>query len=326
MIGTELNQSTDIIGRFRTGDLLFDGGIGTMLIARGLQPGLPPEEWNHTHPAEIKRVHAAYLEAGADVIETNTFGGTPSRMASFGFGEAAGKLNNTAIKLAREAVVDFDRHRELTDDSQHSRKSPLIALSIGPTGKMMPPVGAATDQDIAAEFRTQLESITEIVDIVLIETIFDIRESLLALQTAREVFPGPVAVTLTFNKNPRGFFTVMGNKAAETMKQLGDAGADVVGANCTLTSEDMKELARTLRESTDLPVLCQPNAGQPNIRDGIPVYDQTPDEYADDMIRLFDIGINAVGGCCGTTPEFIRKVFHRRRNHVRRFDNTKERS
>ena len=100
----------------------------------------------------------------------------------------------------------------------------------------------------------------------------------------------------------------------------------MVGANCTLTSGDMKELAHTLRDSTDLPVLCQPNAGQPNIRDGIPVYDQTPGEYANDMIQLLDLGINAVGGCCGTTPDFIREIFRRRHNQDNRFDNTKEHS
>jgi 5-methyltetrahydrofolate--homocysteine methyltransferase len=202
----------------------------------------------------------------------------------------------------------------------------MVALSVGPTGKMLAPVGDATTDNIATDYREQMKGITENVDIVLIETIFDIRESLIALKTAKQFFAGPVAVTITFDKNPRGFFTVMGDEAGETMRRLQNAGADLVGANCTLTSGDMKDLARTLRDSTDLPILCQPNAGQPNIRDGIPVYDQTPREYADDMIQLLELGINAVGGCCGTTPEFIREVFRRRHTPNDQFDNTKERS
>ncbi len=283
-----------------------------MLIARGLQPGMPPEEWNRTHPEQVRRVHAEYLEAGADVIETNTFGGTPSRLRSFGLGDAAAPLNNAAIRLAKEAVEEYDRSRFPREDRGPANDRRFIALSLGPTGKMMPPVGAATDEQIKSEFRSQLEDLRAAVDLILIETIFDLREGLLALAAAKESKQAPVAVTLTFNKNPRGFFTVMGNEASVALKELAAAGADIVGANCSLTSSEMIELARTLRDNTDLPLLCQPNAGQPNIRDGAPVYDQTPREFADDATTLFDLGINAVGGCCGTTPDFIREISRRR--------------
>jgi 5-methyltetrahydrofolate--homocysteine methyltransferase len=316
--GEAVTQSPDILRQFHNGGVLFDGGIGTMLIAMGLQPGMPPEEWNRTHPSEVRRIHTGYLEAGADVIETNTFGGTPSRMKSFGLADAAADLNNAAIRLAKEAVEEFRRHHFRRKDREFSHTPRFTALSLGPTGKMMPPVGDATDDEIKTEFRGQLEGIHDTFDLILIETMFDLRESLLALEIAKEIKKAPVAVTLTFNQNPRGFFTVMGNEAAEAMATLGGAGADIVGANCTLTSVEMTKLARVLRDSTDLPVLCQPNAGQPTIRDGVPVYEQTPREYADDMSQLFDIGINAVGGCCGTTPEFIRELFHRRGNKQNR--------
>ncbi|UCH83864.1 MAG: homocysteine S-methyltransferase family protein [Candidatus Latescibacterota bacterium] len=321
-----MTQSTDIIRRFHDGDVIFDGGLGTMLITRGLQPGMPPEEWNQTQPAKVKAVHAEYLKAGADVIATNTFGGTPARVKSFGLGEPAAQLNNKAIRLAVDAVDEFINARIRADEPEDPTASPMIALSLGPTGKMLPPVGGATEDDISREFEAQLAGIELSADLILIETFFDIRESLIALKEAKSVFPGPVAVTMTFNKNPRGFFTVMGNEACEMMKTLEDAGADMVGANCTLTSGDILTLASLLRASTDLPIICQPNAGQPSIRNDMPVYDQTPLEYADDMIRVLDVGVNAVGGCCGTTPEFIYEVFCRRRDRGIRSINTKEHS
>ncbi|MEJ2720090.1 MAG: homocysteine S-methyltransferase family protein [bacterium] len=302
-----MTQPANIIERFRGGRILFDGGLGTMLIARGLQPGMPPEEWNRTHPVDVRRVHTEYLEAGAEVIETNTFGGTPARMRSFGLGGAA-ELNNSAVRLANDAIDEFNRTRPRRGDTAQTNGPRFAALSIGPTGKMMPPVGEATEDEITAEFRAQFEGLDDTVDLVLIETIFDLREGFLALAAAKRTLDVPVAVTLTFNKNPRGFYTVMGNEAGGAMKELAREGSDIVGANCTLTSVEMVELARTLRESTDLPLLCQPNAGQPNIRGGVPVYDQTPREFADDVMKIFDLGINAVGGCCGTTPDFIREV------------------
>jgi methionine synthase I (cobalamin-dependent) len=302
------------LDRFRNGGIVFDGGIGTILIAKGLQPGMPPEEWNTTHPAEVRAVHTAYLEAGADVVETNTFGATPSRMGSFGLGNDVGDINNAAVRLANDAIKGFKRDRTAKANRVQNEDPPLIALSVGPTGKMLPPVGNATVEDIKTEFRHQLECVDEPIDLVLIETIFDLRESLFALEIAKNACSVPIAVTLTFNKNPRGYFTVMGNEAADSIRQLAVAGADIVGANCTLTSSEMVDLARTIRGSTDLPVLCQPNAGQPNIRDGMPVYDQSPREYAEDVIRIFDLGVNAVGGCCGTTPDFVREVSTRRRS------------
>ena len=163
-------------------------------------------------------------------------------------------------------------------------------------------------QKIKKDFSGMIEGIDTSVGIVLIETMFDIREALAALDVVKRSLSALVIVTLTYDRNPRGFFTVMGNEVRDSVRVIENAGADVVGANCTLASGDMTDLARVLRESTDLPILCQPNAGQPTVRDGMPAYDQTPAEFADDVTQMFDIGINAVGGCCGTTPAFIREV------------------
>lgn len=289
-----------------------------MLIARGLPLGRPPEEWNDTHPEIVRGVHASYIEAGAAVITANTFGGTPSRLSSYGLGGRTGELNRRGVELAAAAIAGFEGPSGAPDGSGAAPSSAapsapenarFVALSVGPTGKMFPPVGTADEGRLREEFDVQLDGAASGCDLVLVETMYDLREALIALSAAKRAFPAkPVAVTLTFNVNPRGYYTVMGNEAAASMRVLVDAGADAAGANCTLTSGEMIPLARVLRDSTDLPMLCQPNAGKPRIKDGIPVYEQRPEEFARDALELFEIGINAVGGCCGTTPAFIREI------------------
>jgi len=305
---------THVLERFRDGGVLFDGGLGTMLIARGLRLGRPPEEWNRIRPEAVRDIHAAYLKAGAEVITSNTFGGTPSRLAGFALGESLAELNRTGLSLAREALSRRGAPQEPAVPSPASgtklpqTNSRFLAFSIGPTGKMLPPVGKASEAEVQEEFASQLASASPDYDLVLIETMYDLKEAALALCAAKSSTNKPVAVTLTFNRNPRGFFTVMGNEAAKSMRSLAEQGADVVGANCTLTSAEMIALARLLRESVDLPILCQPNAGKPGIKGGVPVYEQTPEDFARDGVELFELGIEAVGGCCGTTPEFIRQL------------------
>jgi len=298
-----VNTQRDVCGRFRDGGLLLDGAMGSMLIAEGLDAGRPPEEWNRSRPDVIKKIHAAYLEAGALLIETNTFGATPSCLGRHGLGEETVSLNIAAMDLARSAVVE---HRQMHAGGEE----PLVALSVGPCGQMLAPVGEATEAELADAFSAQLASIDAArpPDLVLVETLFDVREALVALKVARECTTVPVAVSLTYNRVPRGFFTMMGDEAAATVRTLEDAGADIVGANCSLEGEDMVALAGVLRQATGLPLLCQPNAGSPALRDGRPVYEQTADRFAEHAVRLFDLGVQAVGGCCGTTPDFIRAL------------------
>jgi methionine synthase I (cobalamin-dependent) len=297
-------DKNDLIRAISGGGFLFDGGMGSMLIAAGLEIGAPPEGWNLSNPDVVRGIHQSYLEAGARVVGTNTFGATPSRMAGFGLGEDLDKVNNAAVALAREAV-------EGANIAPSEAMENFVALSVGPTGKMFAPVGTADEGEIRAEFEGQIKSIKEKIDLVLVETMFDLREALIAVEAAKEYAAVPVAATLTFTKTPRGFFTIMGNECEKAIKQLEASGVDVVGANCTIASPEMVELAQTLRDSTSLPVLCQPNAGSPAVKDGMPVYEQSPGKYADDVLRLFELGINAVGGCCGTTPDFTREVFSR---------------
>jgi methionine synthase I (cobalamin-dependent) len=264
--------------------------MGSMLIAGGLEPGACPESWNRDHPEVIRDIHAAYAGAGAEVITTNTFGATPSRLDGYGLGREIGSINDAAVTLAREAAG----------------AGRFVALSVGPTGKMLPPVGSATEHEIEEEFAGQLRALSRTVDVVLGETFFDVREAISALRAARACVNVPVGVGMTFNRTPRGFFTVMGDTVADAVARLESAGADFVAANCSITSPDMVDLAVELRSGTSLPVLCQPNAGEPSVVDGKPVYAQAPESFARDVRKIVDAGIQAVGGCCGTTPDFIR--------------------
>ena len=291
------DERAGFMARMKRGRLLFDGGMGSMLIAGGLEPGACPEEWNRDRPKAVRDIHAAYLDAGAEVITTNTFGATPSRLEGYGLGREVGAINNTAVVLAWEAIAASGAHN-----------GNYVALSVGPTGKMLPPVGNANESEIEAEIGGQLQSLEQPVDLVLGETFFDLREALAALGAARRLVDAPIGIGLTFNKTPRGFFTVMGDSVSDAMARLEAGGTDFLAVNCSIDSADMVGLADEMRSCTTLPLLCQPNAGQPTVVDGKPVYAQSSGAFAADVVRIFESGIEAVGGCCGTTPDFIRRA------------------
>jgi len=294
--------SSPIMDSFERGRLLFDGAMGSMLIAQGLETGWPPEEWNVSHPEIVCAIHHDYLNAGAQVIGANTFGGTRDRLDNHALGDRAAEFNASGVRIARDAVARFHSARPDAVDR-------YVAFSVGPGGGMLPPVGTADEEQFRVAFVEQLQGIPrdDAPDLVLVETMLDIREALIALEASKRVLPDvPVCVSLTYNRHPRGFFTVMGDEASAAATTLAENGADAIAANCSIASGHMVQLGRLLREHTQLPILCQPNAGSPGIRGGKPVYEQDPEEYAADTERLFASGVNAVGGCCGTTPEFIR--------------------
>ena len=179
--------------------VLFDGAIGTELMARGLGLGVPPEVWNAEKPDLVREVHAAYFEAGADIVSTNSFGGTPLKLAAHGLENRAFALNRTAARLAREAAPS----------------GRFVAGSLGPTGKFLEPQGPATEAELAAAYAEQARALVEGgVDVLIIETQYDLREALAALRGVQSVSPLPVFVTMTFGATPRGYFTIMGDPAA----------------------------------------------------------------------------------------------------------------
>ncbi len=289
----------NVLEVFKERVLIFDGGMGTMLIAEGLPPGVPPEKWNLEHPEVVKKIHLAYYNAGSDIVQTNTFGGNRTKLESSGIDKEITKVNLEASRLVRDVCPE----------------GKYTAGDIGPTGKFLPPMGNATESELEEVFSEQASLLSEGgLDLINIETMYDLREALCALRGAKRVTSLPVFVSLTYNHTPRGFFTMMGDEVAKAVKSLKDEGADVVGTNCTLGSKEMVELVKIIKQNTNLPVIAQPNAGKPRIVSGpkdpvgTATYQQKPKDFAEDIRRILEFGCNIVGGCCGTNPEFIKEI------------------
>ncbi len=287
----------DILQKIKENGLIFDGGMGTMLIARGLQGGEAPERWNLTRPEEILAIHSAYFEAGADVATTNTFGASALKLKRMGVVETMAKINSAAVKIARQAAGPDQ----------------FVVGDIGEPGEMIAPMGPLSKDDAHACFQAQAAALAEAgVDMFIIETQFDLNMALAAIQGVRAVTDIPIACTMTFKQTPKGFFTIMGNAPAESMKTLAGEGASIVGANCAMGSDTMVALAGTIRDAVDVPVMIQPNAGLPQTGpDNTVVYPETADFFADNLVKLKAMGIEVVGGCCGTTPDYIRTLHSR---------------
>ena len=289
----------DFLATLQQKVILFDGGMGSMLIAAGLSSGETPEAWVLNRPEEIASVHRAYLQAGADVLTTATFGASRLKLASSPEGCSLDvmAINEGAVEIARKAMED---------EGDSAR---FLAGDIGPSGQFFPPLGALRPSDARASFHQQAKALRNAgVDLFLIETMYDLREALDALRAVRELSDLPVFVCLTFDQKPRGFFTIMGDTPGKAVDALLPEGASGLGANCTLGSRTMIELAGTFRPLTATPLLFQPNAGQPVMEGEIPQYRQQASEFAQDMMAILQTGANAIGGCCGTTPDFIRET------------------
>ncbi len=276
--------------------VLFDGGMGSTIVSLGLPEGECPESWNLTHSEAIAEIHRKNLEAGADVIETNTFGANRLRLASFGYDDQVEEINLRAVQIAKK-VCPEDK---------------FVAGDIGPCGAFLKPVGKSSIDEFEESFLEQAKALARAqVDLFSIETMYDLREAVAAIRAVRTVSDLPVFASMTFDKKPRGYLTMMGNTVPECAAQLEKAGADVVGANCTLGSDVMIELTRELRVTTDLPIIIQPNAGKPRLNRGKPFYPKDSKSFAEDMKLIAEAGANFVGGCCGTTDEFIREIRRR---------------
>jgi len=274
--------------------LVLDGGMGSMLIARGLKGGECAEKWNIDHPEVIQEIHQAYYDAGADVATANTFGASSLKLEKMGIEEHLETINTAAINNAKAAA----------------KPGQYVAGDLGPLGEMFSPMGSMTVERAKDIYVNQAGIIAAAgVDLFLIETIFDLNEAMAALAAVQTVSSKPVFCSLTFNQTKRGFFTLMGNPVEASMQQLRGAGAAAVGANCSLGSDSMIDLAKQIRESVDIPVLIQPNAGMPQTgTDGTALYPEDEIRFAENIKKIRDLGIEIVGGCCGTTPAFIQKI------------------
>jgi 5-methyltetrahydrofolate--homocysteine methyltransferase len=284
----------DLLELCRTRTVLFDGALGTELMRRGLPLGAAPETWNLDRPESLREIHAAYYDAGADVATTNSFGASAIKLASHGIESGARELSVAAARLAA-SVRPVGR---------------FVAGSLGPTGKFLKPQGESVGSEFERAFEVQAAALAEGgSDLLIIETMFDLREAACALRAAKRATALPVFVTMTYNRTKRGFFTLMGQGAASCAAELEALGAAAVGANCTLSSDGMIGLAMELKAATSLPIILQPNAGQPQIGpNGELLYAQSVEDYVRDVRAIISKGASFVGGCCGTTPEHIRAL------------------
>lgn len=275
--------------------VIFDGAMGTMLMAAGLKAGESPELWNIEKPSLVAEIHRQYYEAGSDAVHTNTFGGNAVKLADRGLAEKTEKINVEAARLAREACP----------------AGKFVAGDIGPTGKLLKPLGDLVIEEAEEAFFRQAQALIHGgVDLISIETMFSLEEALAALRAAKRLGDVLVIAALTFNRTKKGFFTMMGEGVRQAVSAFEEAGADVIASNCSLGSKDMIDLTKELRAATRRPILVQPNAGKPETQKGVTFYRQTPAEFAEDGKEIRNSGADMIGGCCGTDPEFIRSLVH----------------
>jgi 5-methyltetrahydrofolate--homocysteine methyltransferase len=269
-----------------------DGAWGTQLMARGLEPGNCFEAVNLESSAVLAEIAARYVEAGAELITTNTFGASPLNLAGHGLDERTEEINRAAVEAVKAAVAGRAH----------------ISGSVGPTGRILAPYGDADPDKVRRGFARQIGALAEAgADVVCIETMMDLAEARLAVTAAREISSGiPVIATMTFNPTPRGFFTTMGNTVEQACSVLADAGADLVGSNCGNGMEAMVSLAASFAEHASVPLVIQANAGLPEDRGGVLHYPESPEFMAGRIPALLDLGVAVIGGCCGTGPDHIR--------------------
>ena len=283
----------ELLNELKNRTILFDGAIGTMLMAAGHASTKSPITFNLEQPDLVADVHRQYYEAGSDVVMTNTFGGNPLKLAAEGLEQQLDPLNREGVRLTRTVCPD----------------GKFVAGDMGPCGKLLKPLGDVAPADMQDNFFLQAKVLLDAgVDLIAIETMYSLEEALAAAGGVKKAGDILLLVSMTFTKTPNGFFTMMGENIARCTASLEDAGVDIIGANCTLNSRDIIGLTTELRASTTKPILIQPNAGQPVTRQGATYYEQTPSEFAADAKRIKDAGADMIGGCCGTTPEFIKEL------------------
>ena len=288
----------DILQELQNRILFCDGGMGSLLQEAGLKPGELPGTWNITHPEELVKIHKAYLEAGADIVTTNTFG--VDRL----------KYNeNTEFQLEPVIRAAVTNAKEAI---RQSGKQAWIGLDMGPTGKLLKPMGDLAFEDCCAIYREVVEIGADAgADFVLIETMSDSYETKAAVLAAKEGCNLPVFVTVTFDERGK---LLTGGSPASIVAMLEGLGVDVLGMNCGLGPVQMKEILKDILEVSSIPVMINPNAGLPRSENGKTVYDIDAAHFAKTEEEIVDMGARIVGGCCGTTPEHIRMVAERCRN------------
>ena len=281
----------------RAGDieiLIADGAMGTMLMEFGLKPGQAPESFNLNRTDLLEQIGRRYVEAAADIIQTNTFGASPLRLALCSLEDKTEEINRNAVLAAKKAAED----------------RAYVVASCGPSGKLLKPYGDTEPEEIYDSFERQMKALISAgVDAVSIETMSDLPEVALAIKAARAASPStPVIAAMTFDLTPKGFFTLMGASVEEVARGLERVGADIIGSNCGNGIENMVRIARQFKACSRLPIIIQSNAGIPQMQGDKPTWPETPEFMAEKAKELVSLGVSIIGGCCGTTPEHVRAI------------------
>ena len=278
-------MKTSIRERLKQGRLYCDGGMGTLLQARGLRAGEQPELWNLTRPDDIRAIHAEYLAAGSDVITANTFGASALKF------DNVTEIVTEGIRLAREAVEACGREA-------------YVAYDIGPLGRLLKPLGDLAFEDAVNLFAEGVRAAAE-ADVILIETMNDAYETKAAVLAAKENSDLPIFVTNAYDGSGK---LMTGADPRAMVALLEGLRVDALGINCSLGPEQMLPVVETLLEYSSVPVIVNPNAGRPVSVDGKTTFTVDAEAFSDIMVRMAEMGVSLLGGCCGTTPEYIRKT------------------
>jgi len=275
----------------RPGVLVTDGATGTMLQRAGLPAGAPSESWVLQNPDGVRDLNRGYVNAGSDVILTNTFGGTRVKLNNAALGDKVVEINRTAAQLAREIAAD----------------KALVFGDIGPTGKILEPLGPLGYADAVKTFAEQAKGLVEGgVDAIIVETMSDLNEAKAAIEGVRQVSDLFLVVTMSFDTRGR---TMMGVKPVAAAQEFSALKVDAIGANCGRTLEETLTAIREMRQAfPDAVLWAKPNAGLPHIDGSDTVYDVTPQTMAEYALKFAEQGVKFFGGCCGSTPEHIQAV------------------
>ncbi len=284
-----------ILGKIAEGRVLVsDGAWGTFLHHKGLKADECPEFWNLDRADDVLEIAHSYVDAGSDIILTNSFGGSPFKLEGYGLKEQTYELNLAAAQISKRAAG----------------KKALVLGSVGPTGKMVF-MGEISEEELLEGMKEQVRGLFDGgVDGIVIETMSDLAEAKVAIKAAKEVAGLDVACTFTFSRTQTGEYrTMMGTGVKDYLEMALSAGADIIGANCGNGTAGMIEIVHEIRSiDQGIPILVHANAGLPRYEDGKTVFPETPDEMAPQMKELVAAGANIVGGCCGTTPDHIRLI------------------
>ncbi|MBS5935436.1 MAG: homocysteine S-methyltransferase family protein [Veillonella sp.] len=288
---------------------IFDGAMGTMLQAAGLEEGYCPELFNVEKPNVVKDIHGNYLQHGADIITTNTFGACSLKLEDYGLQDRVAEINTAAVKVAKEAIAMY-------------KPEARVAGSMGPTGRFLQPLGNMSFDSIYESYREQADALIEAgVDFIIIETIIDVQEmraALLASLDAREAAgktKDQVQIICQFSFSEDGR-TITGTPPEVATTIVEAIGADIIGINCSLGPEQIEPLIKKIASVTNLPISCQPNAGMPQLINKQTVFPLSAENMGPLMIPIADAGASYLGGCCGTTPAHIQSIANAIKNHT----------